>query len=166
MQLSIVYWPYVINVNNYYDQAFSVRYSFDKGHSESIQEANKLANEIFKEVLGIYAINNEPQQIVSLADKCKIESGKGITKSSIDEICSEHNIKCTDPYEMYDDFISKYPGSSRNGIVSILWTGNKLFDSNGNEANRSFRWYSNGIFMQNIFESNIYFKSMVSCLVH
>ncbi len=67
---------------------------------------------------------------------------------------------------MYDDFISKYPGSSRNGIVSILWTGNKLFDSNGNEANRSFRWYSNGIFMQNIFESNIYFKSMVSCLVH
>ena len=35
---------------------------------------------------------------------------------------------------MYDDFISKYPGSSRNGIVSILWTGNKLFDSNGNEA--------------------------------
>ena len=48
MQLSIVYWPYVINVNNYYDQAFSVRYSFDKGHSESIQEANKLANEILK----------------------------------------------------------------------------------------------------------------------
>ena len=40
MQLSIVYWPYVINVNNYYHQAFSVRYSFDKGHSESIQEAN------------------------------------------------------------------------------------------------------------------------------
>ena len=73
----------------------------------------------------------------------------------------EKNKNCL---EIYRDFIARYPG---NDITdSVLWTGNKLYDVNGKESNRSFMWYNNGIFLQELFDTSVYFSTMPACLVH
>lgn len=167
MQLSIVYWPYKYNVNNYYDQAFNVRYSSCGDSKVKISEANEIVNGIFEQNLGIYTVNNTPQMITSLADNCKLQRGLPINLNTIEQICpkeANHTKNCTERYNIYSDFISRFPGNKTK--ISVLWTGNKLFDSEGNEANRSFKWYNNGISLQEIWDPNLYYTMMTSCLTH
>lgn len=167
MQLSIVYWPYTYTVNNYYDQAFKVRYGSYGNIGIKIGGDNAVANRIFQEILGLYTFNNWPQMITSVADNCKIKRGVGINSLTIDQMCpaeAKHTPACTERYSSYRDFIVKYPGNKTT--ASILWTGNRLFDSNGNEANRSFKGYNNGVTLQEILDGNVYYTKMTSALTH
>ncbi|MCI9616747.1 MAG: DNRLRE domain-containing protein [Eubacterium sp.] len=167
MQLSIVYWPYKCVVNNYYDQAFNIRYKTCGSAITKINETNIAINKIFEEVLGLYTVNNTPTMITSLADNCKLRRGIGINSGTIDQKCpkeANHNPVCTEKYNLYRDFIAKYPGNK--STASVLWIGNRLYNSDGEEDNRSFKWYNYGVNLEELWEPNEYYTMMASCLAH
>ena len=167
MQLSIVYWPYICTVNNYYDQAFNIRYKTCGSAITKINETNITVNKIFEEVLGLYTVNNTPTMITSLADNCKLRRGVGINSGTIDQICPEeanHNPVCTEKHNLYRDFIARYPGNK--STASVLWIGNRLYNTNGEEDNRSFKWMNYGVNLEELWEPNLYYIMMASCLAH
>lgn len=158
---------YRMNVNNYYDQAFDVRYSSCGNRATKIQELNNQVNKVFKEAFNLEITNNDPQKITSLPDECKLKRGLAINLNTIDSKCpggTSHNPFCTGWTEIYDDFIKKYPGNDIT--TSVLWTGNRLYDSVGEIYNRSFSWYNSGINIQEIYEPSQYFIIIPSCLTH
>lgn len=72
---------------------------------------------------------------------------------------------CTSWNQIYHDFIKDYPGNDLT--TSVLFTGSALYNDNGVQCNRSYRWYNNGLLLQNISSSTAdYYKDVFSTLVH
>lgn len=152
-------------VNNFYDQAFGVRYGSIGDCAEKLDYVNKSAKRVFNSVVNLDITNNKPVQITSVADNCKLKRGVGITKDTINQICpggDGHNPLCTGRYTSYEKFYDQNPGN--NTKTSILWMGNTLYE-NGKQANRSFSWY-NGICMQKLISSQDYYERVAATLVH
>lgn len=154
-------------VNNYYDMAFDLRYSSCGNRVTQLQKLNNEVKKVFKDTFGLIITNNTPQRITSLSDNCKYKRGVPINSTTINSKCpggTNHNPSCTDPMATYSDFIAKYPGN--NTKVSVLWTGNALFDSEGIQSNRSFFCSNNGICLSEIYSPEDEFVEMQSCLTH
>ncbi len=152
-------------VENYYDQAFNVRYGFIGNCSDKIQETNKSVSRVFKKLLNLDINNNTPIYITSLADNCKLKRGYTISTSTIDQMCPGgvgHEPNCTGYGASFDEFYSKYNGNDTK--VTVLWTGNAEYE-NGSIANRSFTC-ANGICIEELSSNKKYFELVAPTLAH
>lgn len=170
-----------INIKSYFDKAFNLRYG-----SSVIYDLLSDIKDIYWKALSVKVNFFVPVSIVSTPDNCKIYNSGGVNSSTINNMCPANPSKsspycvyfngnkannddcenCTSWKQIYRDFINVYPGSTKT--VSILFTGNKLYDDNGRAYNRSFYWYNYGISIQEIYDSTAdsYHKRMLSCIVH
>ena len=176
--------PYTfdLSLNTYYDQAFNVRYNGANGLITGF--ATNLES-IFRRTANVDVTFNSPTLVNSTPDNCKIHRGVGVNSTTIDAkcpanpnnsspYCSYFNLNaigdsdcenCTSWDQIYRDFIEVYPGSDT--LVSMYFTGSKLYDDNGIECNRSYRWYSHGLILQELHSSaSAYSSSMLPCLTH
>ena len=187
---------YDVTIENYYDNAFNTRYASAGSITTNIQNVSKDVNDLFLHGFGLRITNNTPTSYMSRADFCKTLP---FVSPSIDSRCpggvlhictapavNEHQgvlsfspsklRECTSWCESYYHFIGDHPGKLHPSTgeflkISILWTGNKLFDVNSSgvvaEANRSFKWYDYGINLQEVnFTPNDYYSSITPILVH
>ena len=176
-------YKYHLSLNTYYDRAFDVRYTNAAG---LISDFSTNLEDIFGDVfyLGVYL--ESPVMINSTPDNCKLHRGLSMDFTTIYEICPANPSKtspqctyytlnlasnggecenCTSHYQIYRDFINQYPGSEDS--ASVLFTGNALYNDRGIMCNRSYRWYNNGLILQEIYaNSNQYLTKMLSCFVH
>lgn len=178
-----VVFPYEfdLTLNIYYDQAFNVRYG--DGNSLIKELESEMQNLLWK-TANIRLIFNPPLQIASTPDTCKTYRNLTLNLTTINEICPanpslddpdcayhNHNLNndescenCTSWLQIYRDFIEEYPGSN---TTSILFTGNKLYNNAGQQCNRSYLWYNNGICIQEIQDNySEYQLEMVPFIMH
>lgn len=170
-----------ITVNAYYDQAFNIRY----GASVISELLSKVEN-VYWRVLNLKINYSSPILLSSTPDNCKIHNNGVINSSTINNICPANPSKvspycgnynnnkvnnsdceiCTSWYQIYKDFIKSYPGSVK--VVSIIFTGNGLYNDNGNICNRSYSWYDYGLCLQDILSSTSeqYCANNINCIVH
>jgi hypothetical protein len=167
---------YYAQVNVFYDNGFSARYG--SAGTPSTKLSGLMTGGVhtaFFNTFGLNLLFNTPELYNSIADQCKTLQGLGINATTIEQVCpggsghvcgSSHpqsggaSRMCTSAFEMYSHFISVHPGSSNT--VSMLFSGNKLTDGNGN-----YRWYSNGIAVNGIVSpASVYYTYMTSTVLH
>ena len=166
-------------LNLYYDKAFEVRYG---NPTTLINNFGEKINDIFGQNFSMEIYFNSPALHISTPDNCKLSRNISINSNninndnlsicpanpSINGTCPNHqegDEDCTSWLQIYRDFIALNPGS--NTTTSVLFTGNRLYNSNGNTCNRSYIWYNNGIVFQEIWSnSTSYYNNMLPCLTH
>ena len=151
----------------YYDDAFSVRYA-NNSDINSRNEINKFSYALRYIFAANFDMNmrfSTPQNYISIADRCKTISGLPINTTTINQPCPRttgHN-DCTGWTRSYEDFIANRSGTDTR--TSALFTGNRLFNINNIQCNRSFSWYNYGITLQEI-TSGDYYQKMIPCVTH
>lgn len=169
-----------ITITPYYDNAFNVRY----GPSVITELLSRAAN-VYWRILNLKINFSSPVLITSTPDSCKIHNNGGVDSYTMNNMCPANPSRsspycgyynsnkvnnsdcenCTGWYQIYKDFIKAHPGSSKN--ASVIFTGNKLYDDNGIDCNRSYNWYDYGLCLQDISASkNDYCTSNMNCIVH
>ncbi len=167
MQLSIEYWPYTYTANNYYDNAFVVRYGSAGDISTNIMEICEQVNNIYKNKFGLYTYYSAPQLFNSIADRCKINRGVEINSTTINEECIYHSSSCTDRHYFSLNFAGSYRGNFNEKRASILWSGQKLFNGEAS-GNRSFVYgfYGTVNIIDIIEPSSQYYNETFYTLLH
>ena len=181
---------YSLSINIFYDYAFAARYSNAENLLDSFQPQVK---EIFGEIFGLSIAWNTPQKIYSTPDMCKVYAGVGINANTVDAMCTANpsldvpccnycNVNyyehannpmsqyylysnCTSYYQIYHDFIKTYPGN--NVTTSVLFTGNALYNDEGELCNRCYKWYNSGVLMlDNSSSTEEYYDAELLTFVH
>lgn len=176
---------YSLSINTFYDNAFNIRYG--NGGSLVSSFSDEISR-LLRGAVGLEVTINAPTMILSTPDRCKLQRGLEITSTTINTesyaICPSNPSKkgncpyyalnrdghsdcenCTSWYQAYRDFIREFPGNETT--TSILFTGSRLYDDNGNGRNRSFRWYGNGIILQEINQSSSSYANIeLPCVLH
>lgn len=149
MQLSIVYWPYVAQVNHSYDHGYNVRYSQPQygntSPAQMIAGHQEWVSSVFGQLFGLRITSGTPQLYTSLADECKMRRGLTVNVNTIEEKCpggEGHSVTvdgvsyslCTNRYGVINSFAYNKPGTYNR--CEVLWSGNTFFNGN-EEYNRS-----------------------------
>ncbi len=150
-------------VNNYFDNGYSVRYNGTGTSSPTnvIASHQNWASNIFQSQFNLYITSNTPGIYTSTADSCKTRRGLTVNTTTIDQLCpggTGHNPLCTNNDTMYGAFIGGCSGTDTR--VSALWSGNRL------ESNRSFAWYSSGIFIIDLPSASVRVEDERFTLLH
>ena len=177
--------PFFLDVDLYYDNAFNVRY---ENATELLNQMIWNVEDIFLNSLNLRVNFNTPTMMISTPDLCKINRGIAITSSTIDNetqaICpanpsvgfscdifamntliADNCENCTSRLQIYRDFIASHEGTET--AASVIFTGNRLYNDDGTECNRSFQWYNYGVCMQQIFSnSSEYYTKYLDTMVH
>lgn len=150
MRLSIIYWPYSAEVNNYYDNAYNVRYSQSEFGEISplnmIKGNQSWVNSILGQIFGLKIDTNTPELYTSLSDVCKYKQGKTINTTTIEQLCpggeghgftlnslQSYDI-CSDLQATHLAFISDKPSTKMK--CEVLWSGNTYSE------NANWSWYN------------------------
>ncbi len=162
MQLSIVYWPYVAQVNHSYDHGYNVRYSQPQyGNippAQMIAGHQEWVSSVFGQLFGLKITSGMPQLYTSLADECKEKRGLTVNLDTIEEKCpggeGHNNIPtgamgtgepitstCTHMYGAHYHFCRNKP-STLTPIqrCEVLWSGHTYNNKDNNEFNQNWYW--------------------------
>lgn len=162
MQVSIVYWPYIAEVNHSYDNGYNVRYSQPQYGStppaQMIAGHQEWVSSVFGQLFGLKITSGTPQLYTSLADECKIKRGLTINTDTIEEKCpggeGHNNIPtgavgtgepiistCTHMYGAHYSFCMEKP-STLTPIqrCEVLWSGHTYNDKDNNNYNQNWYW--------------------------
>ena len=163
MQLSIVYWPYVAQVNHSYDHGYNVRYSQPKyGNTppaQMIAGHQEWVSSVFGQLFGLRITSDSPQLYLSVADECKMKQGKVIDINTIEEKCpggEGHNIPtgavaygepatstCTRMYGAHTSFCTDKPSTLiPTQRCEVLWSGHTYNNKENKDYNKSWFWKS------------------------
>ncbi len=172
---------YQTELTLYYDNAFYTKF-INKGMDAetTLIDLIDAVNLVYPKVLGLKFSIYDIDMVDSTPDKCKISNNYQLTEKvmcpanpRVGGNCAIYNQgkllnneceNCTSRLQIYKDFIYEYPGEIKN--ASILFTGHRLYDDSGEECNRSFQWYGNGISMQVKHSPNTYYLVAADTLVH
>lgn len=140
----VTVYAYNLDVENYYDYAFSTRINGDSVAEAFISNVVGVAQDVFGSVFGLRLHETKLQKYSSLTDRCFLNRTPPIT-DYLSAKCQIHTPRCTDEGEIYEDFTNIHAGTEYK--TTALWTGKELF---GAGANGSYITDSKAISMENL----------------
>lgn len=154
MQLSIVYWPYVAQVNHSYDHGYNVRYSQPKyGNTlpaQMIANHQEWVSSVFGQLFGLKITSGRPQLYTSSADECKTRQGLTVNLDTINTICPRgegHGVKttrgryasCTSLRGTHYSFMDL--NICNETLCEVLWSGNVYDGKKEGEIDNITNWF-------------------------
>lgn len=157
---------YKLQVNNYYDEGFVVRYGSDA--VAKLKKVTEYTKQFYRDMFGIMLIIPEPVKVNSQLDMCKKQNQNGVNARTINNSCAHKKKIHSEPDVVYRDFQEKYSKNTAANKIIVQWTGHEtICQNNSLENNRSFTYPSEKtIVMLNLTEKDLFVDLLLSLYVH
>lgn len=126
---------YIVQVKNYYDEGFVVRYG--SNGVANLKAVTKAAQVFYRDAFGLWLVTPEPEKITSQMDQCKKDNQGGVNKTTIDKQCTHEGKIHTERTKAGINFLYEYSNQTDANKTIIQWTGHSTYKTN--DKNKLFK---------------------------
>lgn len=139
---------YIVQVKNYYDEGFVVRYG--SNGVANLKAVTKAAQVFYRDAFGLWLVTPEPEKITSQMDQCKKDNQGGVNKTTIDKQCTHPKGIHTNWDYLWKDLWYNHQNDAASNKMIIQWTGHTTgtsFENKDPYKNRSYAIQGNHLIM-------------------